>query len=210
MGNIHLVEPGTDILKINTRRPPIKIQWYWFALIFLAALALFAFLSNARQSAQASQPTQDLHGDFTRTPTPLGAPTSTATPTASPTALLDGVKVPGLLGTVTTSACKPIVQTQAVEVTRVVPGQCQPQKIEITRLVEITQIVTQIITSTAQPTQTPWIVEITRIVEVTPTITPTPTVTPTPGTIDSPTQTPTKYIVPTPGGKKTQLPTPKN
>jgi hypothetical protein len=208
MPRIELIEPGTDILQVNTKRPPLKIPWVWTLVVFCVIVVALLFYTRAKADSEKSgQQNGGQQSALSGQPEKTGTVTATltATPTGSATALMDGVEMPGIEGmaTSTRAACAPGPATvKNVEVTRVVAGACSPVKVDVTRVVTVKEtVLVPAPTLTAAATQTPWIIEVTRIVEVTPTPTPSPTATITPWVIvvtATPEQTPTQGPSPTP------------
>lgn len=224
MGNIQLIEPGTDILKLDTSRKPMKIPWIWLLVIFLAVLAVIGFM-RAANPADAARPSPNDGTVYTRIDSThtLTSSTPTITPTASSTGMMDGVKLPQVLGGSQTPAfAGQGCQATKIEVTRVVsvPGACSPltvtNNVEVTRVVTrvvtqvVTQIVHQLITQPPEATQTPWYILVTPTATASPTEAPataTPwilevtrivevTATPTPSPSPSPTpEEPTPTVI---------------
>lgn len=208
MAKYQIIEPGTDILKLDTRRPKLKIPWLWIGGIAFAAMIVFLLYGKSRSasamwlgpnSAATTTATIAYNGDFTRTPTPAGL--ASPTPTVTATGYLAAIAMPNVEhGTRAPSAavnCEKGTSVIRVEVTRVVPGSapsCPAPvtiQVEVTRKVEVTRVVTQVVpgaSPTPGPTSTPWVivVEVTRVVEVTSTPTETPTVTPEPTLTETP------------------------
>jgi hypothetical protein len=172
MSKYQLIDPGVD----PTDEPNTPANrgglLFWLAGAGLAVLIVgYLVIGNSGNAQAATDDAAALNSIVAATLT--AQPTATRHYTATPTQIQGGAWLPNhLRATITpmngefstaTVTPAPLVQTQIVEVTRIVPGPVVPV------------ITIQVITATPEPTYTPWIITV--VVEVTP----TPTETPTPG-----------------------------
>lgn len=218
MSKYQLIEPNIDPTEDSA---PTGMSWfenmsgrdklfYISGLVFALMVAYWFFAMRPAAAHAAS---------LTLTPTASAtalvitesadhAPSPTPAPSQTPTATLVGLagqQLPEWM-TGTRSAPTPDHQQSATQtpwvITQVVKVNVPGAVTVIEKHLEVTRIVTELITATPGPTQTPWIVEVTRIVEVTPT--PTPTETPT----ETPTLTSTPELVDPPPDFTATIPAP--
>ncbi len=210
---LEMAEPGVNPVDNPRPRPtgPRFSLFFWCSCIGFVILIVWGVVIRP-MTAKAAQPDQP-----EATPTAALSPTGTLTagsPTPTGTIPADCPPSEPVIIDRQVTRLAPVRETQIVEVTREVPGEPVIIDRQITQIVQVTVWATQIITSTPEPTQTPWVivVEVTREVTVTPTPSPTATLEPT-GTMEpSPTveSTATLEISPTmePSATETQTPTP--
>jgi hypothetical protein len=178
------------LVRVAKRKKAALVRWVVVSCVMVAgSLALRGGGQMVHALAQPTA-TQDLHGDYTKTPagtaTITGTPGPSRTPASTRTPGLTLTQTPRVILTQGTSTPTPTVTPSFTPFVIYRPG----QQVEVTRVVRVELLVTRVVYQTSPPrliTQTP-----------NPTYTAFPTYTPYPTYTPFPTETPCCQDVTTP------------